>query len=83
MWPAAYAYQGVSAGGDKGFNMYGMQAFDVTEKQVIREGKTVTYAGAEGDSPLLPFRYAGEEGITMQYAPSEEKLSQLYPNYKP
>jgi branched-chain amino acid transport system substrate-binding protein len=83
MWPAAYVYQGVSAGGDKGFNMYGMQAYDVTEKQVIREGKTVTYAGAEGGSPLLPFRYAGEEGITMQYAPSEEKLSQLYPDYKP
>jgi branched-chain amino acid transport system substrate-binding protein len=83
MWPAAYAYQGVSAGGDKGFNMYGMQAFDVTVKQVIRDGKAVTYAGAEGGSALLPFRYAGEEGITMQYSPSEEKLSQLYPNYKP
>jgi branched-chain amino acid transport system substrate-binding protein len=82
-YTAAYAYQGVSAGGDKGFNMYGMQAFDVTEKQVIRDGKAVTYAGAEGGSALLPFRYAGEEGITMQYAPSEEKLSQLYPNYKP
>ena len=26
MWPAAYIYQGISAGGDKGFNMRGMQA---------------------------------------------------------
>jgi len=83
MWPAAYIYQGVSAGGDKGFNMYGMQALDVTEKQVIRNGVAVTYIEEGGTTNLLPFRYKGEEGITRQFAPSEEEFMKLYPDYKP
>lgn len=83
MWPAAYVYQGISAGGDKGFNMYGMQALDVTQKRTIRQGKSVTYIEKGGTSDLLPFRYAGEEGVTRQVAPSEEEFMKLYPDYRP
>jgi len=83
MWPAAYIYQGVSAGGDKGFNMYGMQALDVTEKQVIRNGVAITYIEEGGTTNLLPFRYEGEQGITRQFAPTEEEFMKLYPDYKP
>ena len=83
MWPAAYLYQGVSAGGDKGFNRWGMQAFDVTQKLVVRNGKAISYIEKGGTTDMLPFRYAGEDGITIQFAPSEEKFMKLYPDYKP
>ena len=83
MWPMAYIYSGVSAGGDKGFNMYGMQALDVTQKKVIRNGQAISYIEKGGTTDMLPFRYAGEEGVTRQFAPTEEEFMKLYPNYKP
>ncbi|MBW2057631.1 MAG: ABC transporter substrate-binding protein [Deltaproteobacteria bacterium] len=83
MWPAAYVFQGVSAGGDKGFNRWGMQALDVTQKLVIHDGKALPYIEKGGTTDMLPFRYAGEDGITLQFAPSEEEFMKLYPNYKP
>lgn len=83
MWPAAYIYQGISAGGDKGFNMRGMQALDVTQKKVIRKGEAIPYIEKGGTTSMLPFRYAGEEGITRQYAPTEEEFQKIHPDYKP
>jgi len=83
MWPAAYIVQGVSAGGDKGFNRWGMQALDVTQKLVIRNGEALSYIEEGGTTDMLPFRYEGEDGVTRQFAPSEEEFMQLYPDYKP
>ena len=83
MWPAAYIYQGVSAGGDKGFNRWGMQALDVTQKLVVRNGEAIPYIEEGGTTDMLPFRYAGEDGVTRQFAPSEEEFMKLYPDYKP
>ncbi len=83
LWPAAYTFQGVSAGGDKGLNRWGMQAFDVTQKLVIRNGKALSYIEEGGTTDMLPFRYAGEDGITLQFVPSEEEFMKLYPDYKP
>lgn len=82
MWPAAYIYQGVSAGGDKGFNMYGMQPLDVTQKLVIRDGKVEPYIEEGGSTDLLSYRYPGKEGVTLQFAPPEEEFADIYPDYK-
>ena len=83
MWPAAYIYQGISAGGDKGFNMRGMQVLDVTQKKVIRKGEAIPYIEKGGTTDMLPFRYAGAEGVTRQFAPSEDEFMKLHPGYKP
>lgn len=60
-----------------------MQALDITQKLVIRDGKFVSYIEKGGTTDMLPFRYEGEDGITLQFAPSEEEFMKLYPDYKP
>jgi branched-chain amino acid transport system substrate-binding protein len=81
MWPAAYHYLGVSGAGDKGFNQWGMQASDQYEKLVFKDGKQVRLS--EGPENVVVFRYADDQGQPLQFAPNEEELQKLYPNYTP
>jgi branched-chain amino acid transport system substrate-binding protein len=81
MWPAAYLFQGVSSNGDKGFNMLGQQPTDTTYPLSFKGGKMVRYE-QPGKPSLVTFRYNGEEGMARQFAPSEEELRKLYPDYK-
>jgi ABC-type branched-subunit amino acid transport system substrate-binding protein len=81
MWPASYLYQGVSSNGDKGFNMRGQQPTDTTHPLYFKGGKTVNYE-QPGKPSLVTFRYTGDEGLARQFAPSEEDLQKLYPDYK-
>jgi branched-chain amino acid transport system substrate-binding protein len=81
MWPAAYHYLGVSGAGDKGFNQWGMQASDQYEKMVFNDGKQVRLS--DGPENVVIFRYADDQGQPLQFAPSEEELQKLYPNYTP
>ena len=80
MWPAAYHYLGVSGAGDKGFNKWGMQASDQYEL-VFKDGKQVRLS--EGPENVVVFRYADDQGQPLQFAPNEEELKKLYPNYTP
>ena len=81
MWPAAYLFQGVSSNGDKGFNMLGQQPTDTTYPLSFKGGKMVRYE-QPGKPSLVTFRYNGEEGVARQFAPSEEELRKLYPDYR-
>lgn len=78
MWPAAYHYLGISGQGDKSFNMYGKQAQDQGEGQVYHDGKLVTYTPKGAKSNIVVFRYAGEEGVELDQAPSEADFKKLY-----
>ena len=36
-----------------------------------------------GPDNIVVFRYADDQGTPLQFAPSEEELQKLFPNYKP
>lgn len=78
MWPAAYHYLGISGQGDKGFNMYGKQAADQGEGLVFKEGKLVPYTPKGSQTNVVVFRYANEEGVPRQTAPSADDFKKLY-----
>jgi branched-chain amino acid transport system substrate-binding protein len=78
MWPAAYHTLGVSGQGDKGFNMYGKQAADQGKGQVYKDGKLASYTPKSSQSNLVVFRYADEEGVVLDVAPSAEEFKKLY-----
>jgi branched-chain amino acid transport system substrate-binding protein len=79
MWLAAYNFQGVSSNGDKGFNMLGMQPTDTTYPLVMQGGKMEPYNKMGSGEKMVVFRNQGEEGVTLQFAPSEEALKKLHP----
>jgi branched-chain amino acid transport system substrate-binding protein len=80
MWPASYFFQGVSSNGDKGFNMLGMQPTDTTYPLYMRGGKMVRYENTGSGASGVTFRFDGVEGITRQFAPSEDELKTLHPD---
>ena len=78
MWPAAYHYLGISGQGDKGLNMYGKQAADQEEGQIFKSGKLVSYTPKGSQTNIVVFRYAGEEGVVREAAPSAAEFKKLY-----
>jgi branched-chain amino acid transport system substrate-binding protein len=78
MWPAGYHYLGISGQGDKSFNMYGKQAADQGEGQTYKNGKLVTYTPKGAETNIVVFRYAGEEGVSLDTAPTAAEFAKLY-----
>jgi ABC-type branched-subunit amino acid transport system substrate-binding protein len=79
MWPAAYHYSGVSGQGDKSFNMYGKQAADQQQTMVLKDGTPVPYVAKNAKESLVTFRYTGQQGISLDKAPTADEFAKLYP----
>lgn len=78
MWPAAYHYLGISGQGDKAFNQYGMQHSEQDEMLTYKNGKIVPYYPAGVKDNVIVYKYAGEQGLAWQWAPSEAELEKIY-----